>query len=87
MAGSENNVVALRGAVLPMVPTVNDGVVAKLEELLALARAGEIVGIAGATLHPGNLSDFHYAGIQTRALVGAVEALKYYLVKTENESE
>ena len=50
----------------------NDGCVAKLKELLERAEAGDITGIACATLHSDNTASYSIAGlIGPYSLLGA----------------
>jgi hypothetical protein len=81
MAEPGEKVVALRGQVMPTEPTVVPHVVERLEELLAMARAGEIVGIAYATVHPGDVTGYGRIGRQVRALLGALDLLKFDMCK------
>jgi hypothetical protein len=83
MAEAGEKIVALRGQVMPTDPTVIPVVVERLEELLAMARAGEIVGIAYATVHPGDVTGYGRVGRQVRALLGAVELLKFDMCRDD----
>jgi hypothetical protein len=79
-----------QGTVIPLRPglepppapgSVNAALVEELASLLDKARAGEVVGIAYAVLHPGDLSSFNTAGRTTRGLLGALTMLQYDMCK------
>jgi hypothetical protein len=61
----------------------NAAVVDRLAELLEMARAGEVVGIAYATLHPGDLSIYDTRGRTTRGLLGALTLLQFDMCKAD----
>lgn len=48
-----------------------------------MARAGEVVGIAYATLHPGDLSIYDTRGRTTRGLLGALTLLQFDMCKAD----
>lgn len=83
MSEPGEKIVALRGQVMPTEPTVVPHVVEILEELLAAARAGEIVGFAYATVHPGDVTGYGRTGRQIRALLGALDLLKFDMCRND----
>lgn len=85
MPDTGEKVVALHGQILPTEPTVVPAVVEAIEELLAMARAGEIVGIAYATVHPGDATNYWCVGHHPRALLGAIELCKFEICRSEND--
>ena len=50
-------------------------VIAELEELLAEARAGAVVGVAYATYYSNNTSNNRYVGFLSRSVVGGLFAV------------
>lgn len=64
-----NNVVGLRGCA-PCVKEPDADVVAKCEELLELARAGEITGIQCVTVSPDALAGLSRAGRISYSAIG-----------------
>ncbi len=56
---------------------VRADVVEELEKLLAEAKAGELHGIAYASLHPGDLTKYHRVGRGTRGMLGALYLLQH----------
>lgn len=78
-----DNVVSIHGG--PVIQKVRrDDVVEELEEMLEMARSGEIVGFAGAILYHDAATGVRRAGLATRALIGAIETAKFHLL---SESE
>lgn len=63
----------------------NLDVVERLSDLLEKAKAGEIIGIAYATLHPGDFSIYSYKGRTTRGLLGALTLLQYDMCRADSE--
>ena len=77
-----NNVVSLHGNHEQQPGEPNDHVIAELERLLEAARAGEIVGMAGAYVHRGKVVSYSYAGtIGGYALLGGLECLQQRLIR------
>ncbi|WP_026871988.1 hypothetical protein [Inquilinus limosus] len=81
-----DNVVGLRGAYVPPAveetPAANPTVVEELERLLEAAKAGEIVGLAGAYLHKDRVVGYSYAGpVSGYAVIGALECMKERLLR------
>lgn len=71
-----SNVVAIHGG-LTGLPEPNDNCIATLERWLEMARAGEIIGFAGAALHHDGLSQYAISGfIGGYSVLGAVEMAK-----------
>jgi hypothetical protein len=81
-----DNVIGLRGAYVPPAEeeaeAANPTVVEELERLLEAAKAGEIVGFAGAYLHNDRSAGYSYAGpVSGYAVIGAVECVKERLLR------
>ena len=76
-------VVSLNGAVVATAqPQPNETLVQELERLLQAARAGEIVGMAGAYQHLDRAVTYSYAGaVGGFGLLGSLECLKERLVR------
>lgn len=82
----KSNVLSLRGAA-PPVPQIVPSVVEKLEELLARARDGHLVGFAFACLSPQGHGHFGWAGIAERDLMIAnVARLQHDMMATDREA-
>ncbi len=77
-----DNVVALRGALLPKPkPEVNERLVQELTRLLDEARSGDIVGMAGTYLHKDRRASYSFAGtVGTFSLIGGLECAKERLL-------
>lgn len=76
------NVVSLRGAYQPVSAEPNPTVVAELERLLEAARAGEIVGLAGAYLSRDAGVSYSFGGaVAGFAMIGGLECLKARLTQ------
>lgn len=72
--GMSENVVAMFGGPSG-VPEVHEGAVSVLEEMLEMARAGQIVGVVGAFLYYDRCAGYQMGGkIGGYALVGALDA-------------
>jgi hypothetical protein len=63
----------------------NPDAVALLERMLKEAQAGEIQGLAYASLHPGDLTTYGSGGRTTRGILGALTMLQFYMCKTDLE--
>jgi hypothetical protein len=75
-------VVALHGAYTSEETPANETVVKELERLLEAARAGQVVGIAGAYLHRDKQVGYSYAGIAAGySILGGLECLKERLLR------
>jgi hypothetical protein len=76
-----DNVVALRGEFQPPAAEVNQRLIEEIERLLQAARAGEIIGMAGAYLHKDKCASYSFAGvIGAYSLVGGLECAKARLL-------
>lgn len=73
------SVTPIRAGFTPQSKSMDESVVAVLEELLAEARAGEISGIAVVPLYYNDLTRYLTAGRLTRGVIGALELLKVKL--------
>lgn len=84
---TDTKIVPLRpGLALPLpVGQPDTAVVEKVRELLSKAEAGEIVGIAYAVLHPGDVSSYCTSGRTTRGVLGALALLQYDICKADDE--
>lgn len=70
---SSDNVTALHGVEVN-VPTPNEGCIRALRQMLEMAEAGEITGIACARLHGDNLGSYVIAGMAgPYSLLGAMD--------------
>lgn len=83
-----DNVVSLRGAfsAQPAQPTSsaqpNSMVIQELERLLAAARAGEIIGMAGAYVHQEKVVTYSYAGaVASYGMLGGLDCVKERLLR------
>ena len=56
------NVISLRGHFTPPSAEPNTTVIEELERLLEAAKAGEILGLAGAYIHKDKVVSYSYAG-------------------------
>ena len=75
-------VVSLHGDYSPEAVQPNDTVVKELERLLEAARAGQLVGIAGAYLHRDKIVSYSYAGVAAGySVLGGLECLKERLLR------
>jgi hypothetical protein len=75
-------IVSLNGAVLVVQPAPNETLVQELERLLQAARAGQIVGMAGAYQHQDRIVTYSYAGaVGGFAVLGGLDCLKERLVR------
>ena len=63
-------------------PKVSATLIGELERLLAAARSGDIVGMAGSFIHHNRIVSYSYAGAVTGfGVIGGLECLKERLVK------
>ena len=77
-----DNVVTLHGVAPKPDAEPNATLVEELERLLAAARAGEIVGLAGAYVHRGGPITYSYAGaIGNYGLLGGIACVKERLLR------
>jgi CO dehydrogenase/acetyl-CoA synthase delta subunit len=75
-------IVSLVGAVPLVEATPNETLVKELERLLTAARAGQIVGMAGAYQHHDRIITYSYAGaVGGYAVLGGLDCLKERLVR------
>lgn len=76
-------IVSLTGTVIPSEPLpANETLVQELERLLQAARAGQIVGMAGAYQHQDRAVTYSYAGaIGGFGLIGGLDCLKQRLAQ------
>ena len=77
------NVVSLYGTRIPdAAAEPNPTVVEEIERLLAAARAGEIIGLAGSYMHRDKVVTYSYAGaVGAYGVIGGLECLKDRLVR------
>lgn len=71
-------IVSLRGDPISQPGVSIPAVVSSLEELLEMARSGEIKGIAIAVLHADDATSMRRVGVQTR---GCLEIMKHELCR------
>jgi hypothetical protein len=81
MAEGPAKIVSLRNTPIPEPGQPVPEVIARLEELLQLARDGEIHGIAIAIAFPGNVTSWSITGSRPRSLLGTLELLKFDICK------
>lgn len=81
-----SNVVGLRGCA-PCVKEPNADVVAKCEELLELARSGEITGIQCVTIAPDALAGLMRAGALSYSAIGMLHYAAHHAVRDLDRSE
>ena len=75
-------VVSLNGAVALPDAKPNETLVQELERLLEAARAGEIVGMAGAYQHKDRVITYSYAGhVGGYGLLGGLDCVKARLIR------
>ncbi len=58
----------------------NPDVIKALEEVLEMARSGEIVGFVGAVLHGDDSTTIRRAGYSTRGLIGTLVIAEHLLI-------
>jgi hypothetical protein len=77
-----NNVISLRGQFTPPTSEPNSTVVEELERLLEAARAGEILGLAGAYVHRDKVVSYSYAGaVASYGMLGGLDCVKERLLR------
>jgi hypothetical protein len=76
-------IVSLNGADLATYqPVANESLVQELERLLQAARAGQIVGMAGAYQHQDRVITYSYAGaVGGYGVLGGIDCLKERLLR------
>jgi len=75
-----SNVVQLHNNAGPEQGRPVEGLVKELERLLEAARAGEIIGFAGAYQHKSAMVGYSYAGaVQAYGMLGGLECLRLRL--------
>jgi hypothetical protein len=76
-------IVSLNGADLTIYqPAANESLVQELERLLQAARAGQIVGMAGAYQHQDRVITYSYAGaVGGYGVLGGLDCLKERLLR------
>ena len=82
---SDGKVVSLNGQPIPPIGDPSPEVIAQLERLLEMARAGQIVGVAACLEHGDGATSGVVTGVVSRGLIGAVEMSKYDLIKALEE--
>lgn len=77
-----SNVISLRGEFTPPTYEPNSTVVEELERLLEAARAGEILGLAGAYVHRDKVISYSYAGaVASYGMLGGLDCVKERLLR------
>ncbi|WOJ89819.1 hypothetical protein RZS28_00450 [Methylocapsa polymorpha] len=75
-------IVSLRGAVTAPPAQPNPTVIQELERLLAAAKAGDIVGFAGAYVHKDKAVAYSYAGaVVSYGMLGGLDCVKERLLR------
>ena len=81
-----DKVVSLHGTPVPTQNEPNPTLINELEQLLAAARSGEIVGLAGAYVRSDRITHYVYAGqVDSYGLIGGLECVKERLVRLATE--
>jgi hypothetical protein len=76
------NVVSLRGAFSAPSAQPNSTVIQELERLLEAAKAGEILGMAGAYVHRDKVVTYSYAGaVASYGMLGGLDCVKERLLR------
>jgi hypothetical protein len=65
----------------------NPEVIQHLSGLLDRAKAGEIIGIAYAAIHPGDFTSYTRKGRTTRGVIGALVMLQHDMCKADIEAD
>lgn len=65
----------------------NPEVVKELTKLLDMAKAGELLGIAFASLHRGDLTTYDRKGRATRGMLGALVTLQHAMCTADIERD
>jgi hypothetical protein len=82
------NVISLRGHYTPPSPEPNATVVEELERLLQAAKAGEILGLAGAYVHRDKVISYSYAGaVASYGMLGGLDCVKERLLRIAMDRE
>lgn len=79
MSTEAPKVVSLRGGEIKVPYEPRPAVIETLEELLEMARSGEVVGIAAVCVHGDEATTFRLCGQRSRAMLGTVEMVKIEL--------
>jgi hypothetical protein len=80
---SENNI-----RHLTPISSVDESVVARIEEMLEMAKQGEILGFAAITINTNNeIAECYCGSVSTNVYktIGALEALKYRIIQERIE--
>ncbi len=72
---SKEKVVGIYGGIV-IVPEPHEGVIEALEELLEMARSGEVVGFYGAITHGDEASSTYAIGHRNYATLGALTTMQ-----------
>lgn len=72
-------------AMSPPVMQPCDVTISTLEDLLAQARTGEIIGVVAATQHHDNLSSYRVSGlVGSYSILGAIDHAKIYVIAAQD---
>ena len=78
-----DNIVRLRGNLTVTPAEPNRTLIDELERLLAAARAGEIIGIAGCYVHKDKIVSYSYAGaVASYGMLGGLDCIKERLLRS-----
>lgn len=82
------NVISLRGNFTAPPAQPNSTVIEELERLLEAARAGEILGVAGAYVHRDKVVTYSYAGaVASYGMIGGLDCVKERLLRIATSQE
>lgn len=79
MGDEPKKVVSLRGGEIVQPGEPLPDVVAAFEQMLEMARSGEVKGFAVALVHNDDCTSMRRTGVQTRGIIGCLEILKHDL--------
>jgi hypothetical protein len=83
-----DNVISLRGNFTVPSAEPNSTVIEELERLLEAARAGEILGVAGAYVHRDKVVTYSYAGaVGSYGMIGGLDCVKERLLRIATSQE
>jgi hypothetical protein len=83
-----SNVVGIRPGQAVSAKEPNPAAIEVLEELLELARSGEVVGVAVAAYFAGGATTWRVGGVHGRGTIGVLEIMKTdFVMRDLKESE
>lgn len=79
------NVVGIRGEIVPQTLPPDEEVICLLEDMLERARSGDVLGVCIAFQHGDEACQWRRAGIMSYRLVGFVEGMKAQMIRSLSE--